>query len=149
VIWFVRMIKGVSMVLWLASGLFAEDRFFDSAGVRIRYLEQGNGPAVVLLQGYGGSLQAWVGAGLLADSAKDHRVIALELRGYGMSGKPLEPKVSGDQMGLGVIGVRHHLPIPKAQLGALQRATLAIVASDDLSLPALREVKAVTHPVAA
>ncbi len=35
-IWFVRMTKGASVLLLLASRLFAEDRLFDSAGVRIR-----------------------------------------------------------------------------------------------------------------
>ncbi len=113
---FVRMIKGVSMVLLLANGLFGEDRFFDSAGVRIRYIEQGSGPAVVLLHGYGGSLQAWINAGIFADLAKDHRVIALDLRGHGMSGKPIETASYGEQMGLDVIGLMDHLQIPKAHL---------------------------------
>ena len=98
-------------LLLVASGLQAEDQFFDSAGVRIRYIEQGSGPAVVLLHGYGGSLQSWVDVGIFADLAKDHRVVALDQRGHGMSGKPLEPAAYGDQMGLDVIRLMDHLRI--------------------------------------
>jgi hypothetical protein len=40
--------------VWL-QGSALEDRFFDSNGVRIRYVEQGRGPAVVLIHGYTGN----------------------------------------------------------------------------------------------
>ena len=86
-----------------ASSLPAEDRFFDSAGIRIRYVEQGSGPVVVLLHGYGGSSKAWFDSGIFANLAQDHRVIALDLRGHGLSGKPHDPKAYGDEMGLDVI----------------------------------------------
>ncbi len=106
----------ISPLLVLATAVFAEDRFFDSAGVRIRYVEQGSGPAVVLLHGYGGSLQGWLDAGIFADLAKDHRVVALDLRGHGLSGKPLEPKAYGEQMGLDAIRLMDHLRIRQAHL---------------------------------
>jgi hypothetical protein len=32
---------------------FAQDKFFDSNGVRIRYVEQGNGDPIVLIHGFG------------------------------------------------------------------------------------------------
>ena len=39
----------------------AQDQFFDSDGVRIRYVEQGSGPPVVLLHGFSGNLDSsWV-----------------------------------------------------------------------------------------
>ena len=39
----------------------AEDRFFDSAGVRIHYVEQGTGEPVVLIHGYTVDLkEQWV-----------------------------------------------------------------------------------------
>jgi hypothetical protein len=34
----------------------AQDQFFDSDGVRIRYVDQGSGPPVVLIHGFSGSL---------------------------------------------------------------------------------------------
>jgi pimeloyl-ACP methyl ester carboxylesterase len=36
----------------------AQDQFFDSNGVRIRYVEQGSGPPVVLIHGFSGNLDA-------------------------------------------------------------------------------------------
>jgi hypothetical protein len=36
----------------------AQDQFFDSNGVRIRYVEQGSGPPVVLIHGFSGNLDS-------------------------------------------------------------------------------------------
>jgi ABC-type nitrate/sulfonate/bicarbonate transport system substrate-binding protein len=36
----------------------ADDQFFDSNGVRIRYVEQGSGPPVVLIHGFSGNLDS-------------------------------------------------------------------------------------------
>ena len=66
------------------------DQFFDSNGVRLRYVEQGSGPAVVLMQGYTGTLDRhFIANGVFASLAHDHRAIAFYLRGHGKSGKPL------------------------------------------------------------
>ncbi len=103
-------------LLLAASSLKAEDRFFDSAGIRIRYVEQGSGTVVVLLHGYGGSSKAWFDSGIFANLAQDHRVIALDLRGHGLSGKPHNPKAYGEEMGLDVVRMMEHLHISKAHM---------------------------------
>lgn len=56
-------------------------------GTRIRYVETGRGPPVVLLHGFGASIYAWR---LLLDSVAraGHRVIAFDNRGFGFSGRP-------------------------------------------------------------
>jgi len=55
----------------------AQDQFFDSNGVRIRYVDQGSGPPVVLIHGFSGSLESgWVETGVLPNLATDYRVIA-------------------------------------------------------------------------
>jgi pimeloyl-ACP methyl ester carboxylesterase len=73
----------VASALVMAAPLPAQDRFFTSDGIRIRYVEQGEGEAVILVHGYTGSAETWVTSGILADLARDHRVIALDLRGHG------------------------------------------------------------------
>lgn len=53
---------------------------------RVRYLDQGEGPAVVLIHGFASSLDVW--RGLVPELAKGHRVIALDLRGFGWTDRP-------------------------------------------------------------
>jgi pimeloyl-ACP methyl ester carboxylesterase len=67
----------------------ARERFIEAGGLRIRYLEEGTGPAVVLLHGasLGSSADVW--SGNLADlAARGLRVIALDQPGFGMSDNP-------------------------------------------------------------
>ena len=93
------------------------DRFFDSAGVRIRYVDQGQGRPIVLIHGYTGNLERhWIAPGVFANLATDHRVIALDCRGHGRSGKPLEPAAYGIEMGQDVIRLLDHLQIPRAHI---------------------------------
>jgi pimeloyl-ACP methyl ester carboxylesterase len=95
----------------------AQDQFFDSNGVRIRYIEQGSGPPVVLLHGFSGSLDTgWVETGVLPKLATDYRVIALDYRGHGQSDKPHDPKSYGIQMGQDVVRLLDHLNIARAHI---------------------------------
>ena len=96
---FARRVIGIAaMLLWSATSAAQPpaappDQFFDSNGVRIRYVEQGQGPAVVLMHGYTGTLDRhFIANGVFANLAKDHRAIAIDLRGHGKSGKPYEPE---------------------------------------------------------
>ena len=51
-----------------AATAFAQDKFFDSAGVQIRYMEKGAGEPVVLLHGYAGIIErTWVDSGVMDD----------------------------------------------------------------------------------
>lgn len=107
------------LVLWIAlvpvSG-FAQEKFFDSQGVKIRYVDQGIGEAVVLVHGNGSTLESWIDMGVLPNLARDHRVIALDARGHGQSGKPHDTKAYGPEMGLDVIRLLDHLGIQKAHI---------------------------------
>ncbi len=60
--------------------------FVDVDGVSVHYREQGQGPAVVLIHGYGASLESW--AGVAPVLAADHRVIAVDLKGFGWTSRP-------------------------------------------------------------
>ena len=103
----------ITCVPWL---LFAEDKYFDSHGVRIRYVEQGSGVPVVLVHGYTNVIErAWIETGVLPNLAKDHRVIALDLRGHGKSDKPHDSKAYAE-LGQDVIRLLDHLGIPRANI---------------------------------
>jgi len=103
------------LVLASATG-FAQDKFFDSNGVTIRYVEQGNGEPVVLLHGMGSSLETWVTRGVLQNLARDYRVIAFDARGHGRSGKPHDPKQYGREMALDTVRLLDHLDIRRAHV---------------------------------
>ena len=67
-----------------------EAKIFDYDGVRINYYEAGQGPPVILPHGFGASAYAWrfLGPAL----AKDHRVLTIDLKGFGLSAKPEDGK---------------------------------------------------------
>jgi pimeloyl-ACP methyl ester carboxylesterase len=103
------------LLLVSATG-FAQDKFFDSNGVRIQYVDQGNGDAIVLLHGDGGTLNTWIDSGVLPNLAQDYRVIAFDTRGSGKSGKPRDVKAYGREQGLDVIRLLNHLGIRRAHI---------------------------------
>jgi len=113
----IRHAKAAILCIVLVPGIgFAQDQYFDSNGVRIRYVEQGRGDAVVLIHGNGSSLNSWVNSGVLVNLAQDYRVIALDARGHGKSGKPHEVAAYGREMGRDVLRLLDHLGIPKAHI---------------------------------
>ena len=107
------------------------DQFFDSAGVRMRYVEQGSGAPIVLMHGYTGTLDRhFIANGVFANLAKDHRVVAIDLRGHGKSGKPHTADAYGEQMARDVVRLLDHLKIERAHiagysLGAFIAARMA------------------------
>jgi pimeloyl-ACP methyl ester carboxylesterase len=115
------------------------DHFFDSNGVRIRYVEQGVGPPVVMLHGYTGTLDRhFVANGVFGAIAKNHRAIAMDLRAHGKSGKPHDPKAYGDELAKDVIRLLDHLKIQRAHivgysLGAILAGRLVTIHPDRLA----------------
>ena len=63
-------------------------RFVDVDGVRLHYLERGEGPPLVLLHGNGSMIQDFVSSGLVDLAARQHRVIVFDRPGYGHSSRP-------------------------------------------------------------
>lgn len=107
------------LILWLIlvqAAVVAQDKFFDSNGVRIHYIEQGTGIPIVLVHGRGGNVQGWISSGVMPNLAKDYRVIAMDCRGHGMSGKPHDPKQYGTEMALDIVRLLNHLGISKAHI---------------------------------
>ncbi len=61
-------------------------RTFDYQGIKINYYDAGQGPPVLLLHGFGGCAYTW--RFLIPPLAAAHRVLTLELKGFGLSDKP-------------------------------------------------------------
>ncbi|MDH3199465.1 MAG: alpha/beta fold hydrolase [Myxococcales bacterium] len=85
--------------------------------LRIHYLEAGSGPPVLLIHGFPTSSHLW--RNVMPELAKTHRVIAIDLPGYGLSDKPLDVKydffffeevLEGfvDALGIGETGLAVH-----------------------------------------
>ena len=101
----------VCLLLTAPASVGADDRFFDSGGVKIHYIVEGQGEPVVLIHGFTADIDKnWrTGFAIGSDSiqpgpriiealAKNYRVIALDNRGHGKSDKPRDPKQYGIEM---------------------------------------------------
>jgi pimeloyl-ACP methyl ester carboxylesterase len=109
------LLRLLALFLFLAPAA-AQDRYFDSGGVRIRYVDMGSGPAVVLVHGFTGDIErSWINTGVLANLSTDHRVLAFDLRGHGHSGKPHDPRAY-DEIGLDVIRLLDHTGVKRAHV---------------------------------
>jgi len=62
------------------------------APVKLFYEEDGEGPPVLLIHGFGASTYTW--RGIAPALARDHRVIAVDLKGFGQSDKPFDTRYS-------------------------------------------------------
>jgi len=99
----------------------AADDVFDSNGVKIRYVTEGKGEAVVLIHGWMGDSSTWgrdrTGNTQLNTAGADgFQLIALDCRGHGKSDKPHDPKDYGPEMAADVLRLVDHLKVEKAHL---------------------------------
>jgi pimeloyl-ACP methyl ester carboxylesterase len=97
----------------------ATDGTFDSNGVKVRYVTEGSGEAVLFIHGWMGDSSTWgadkAGNTKLA-SSDGFQVIALDCRGHGQSGKPHDPAQYGAEMAEDVVRLLDHLKIKRAHL---------------------------------
>ena len=70
------------------SAVRGESRFADVNGVRLHYVTQGSGKLVLFVHGFPECWFAW--RDQLEDFSRDHQAVALDLRGYNLSGKPAD-----------------------------------------------------------
>jgi pimeloyl-ACP methyl ester carboxylesterase len=98
-------------------GRGAEEGSFDSNGVKIHYVVEGEGEPVLLIHGFTSSIQGqWGTPGIIKGLAGDYRVIALDNRGHGKSDKPHDPKQYGTEMVEDAVRLLDHLQIDKAHV---------------------------------
>ncbi len=94
-----------------------EGHYFDSAGVAIHYTDEGAGEPVVLVHGFAatGNLN-WRFTGVVDELAKQFRVITIDARGHGRSGKPTDTAAYGEEMVEDVVRLLDHLRITRAHV---------------------------------
>lgn len=99
-------------VLWRVKG-----HFFEHDGVPLHYTDEGAGEPVVLLHGF--CMHAdlnWRRYGIVQQLARRYRVIAMDLRGHGLSGKPHAPSAYGLAMVEDVRALLDHLGLERVHL---------------------------------
>lgn len=117
-----RCVIAVVAAAFLVPSARSAEGTFDSDGVRIAYVDEGTGEAVVLLHGFAGSAaEMWVRMPFAKDQvlpelAKGYRVIAPDLRGHGKSDKPHDPKKYGAEMAEDVVRLLDHLRVRRAHV---------------------------------
>ena len=93
------------------------EKYYLSDDVRIRFVEQGAGEPVVLIHGLLGSIDDWRRTTrVMEDLSRDHRVIALDLRGHGQSDKPRDPGDYGVRLSDDLLRLLDHLKIGRAHI---------------------------------
>lgn len=93
------------------------DQYFDSNGVKIHYIVEGEGEPVLLIHGFSASIPTqWGMPGIIRNLSQKYKVIALDNRGHGMSEKPHDPALYGDEMVMDAVRLLDHLKIEKAHV---------------------------------
>ena len=90
---------------------------FGANGVKVAYYVQGKGEPVVLIHGWLSSAGInWMLPGTQSLLAKDFRVISLDMRGHGISDKPLDEAAYGPELVEDIVQLLDHLKIKKAHI---------------------------------
>lgn len=118
ILWFGALLLAL---VALPGAVSAADNYFDSNGVKIRYVTEGEGEAVVLLHGWMSDSTMWgrdeAGQPKLdTEGSEGFQLIAFDLRGHGKSDKPTDPEKYGIEMAKDVVRLLDHLKIRKAHL---------------------------------
>jgi 3-oxoadipate enol-lactonase len=104
-----------------AKGANTTDRYFAADGTRLRYRDEGSGPAVLLVHGWALDLQMW--DALAAALCDEFRVVRLDRRGFGLSsGTPdLERDIADLQT------LRRHLALHDVALLGMSQGARAVL----------------------
>ena len=93
----------------------SRDNFFDSDGVQIHYTDTGEGDPLVLIHGFAMNLKRMESAGVVDGLAeRGYRVLAIDARGHGESGRPQDPAAYGEEIPLDVVRLIDHLGFEQA-----------------------------------
>jgi pimeloyl-ACP methyl ester carboxylesterase len=106
-----------ALLITVTDGAFATSPkadFFDSNGVKIHFLEEGQGEAVVLIHGFAANAEMW--SAIRPKLAEHYRVVAFDCRGHGKSDKPYDPRQHGRETVEDVVRLLDHLQIRRAHV---------------------------------
>lgn len=96
---------------------FKKGAFFEVNGVRLYYVEAGQGTPVILVHGLAAEhVGNWMLPRVFQRLSKKYRVIALDIRGHGKSDRPYDPAQYGLEMVDDVVRLMDHLEIAKAHV---------------------------------
>jgi pimeloyl-ACP methyl ester carboxylesterase len=87
--------------------------YFEHQGCQLHYEDRGQGEPVLLVHGLGSSIQDWEYQ--MPHLLRDRRVLAIDLRGHGRSGKPRE-RYSMAGFAADVAALIEHLGLPRVHL---------------------------------
>ncbi|MDG1582756.1 alpha/beta hydrolase [Pseudomonas sp. GOM6] len=87
--------------------------YFEHAGCQLHYEDRGQGEPVLLVHGLGSSIQDWEYQ--IPHLQRHYRVVAIDLRGHGRSGKPRE-RYSISQFAADVAALIEHLGLQQVHL---------------------------------
>jgi pimeloyl-ACP methyl ester carboxylesterase len=103
-------------------------RFITVDGVRVHVLDEGQGPAVVLLHGNGTMAEDFVISGLFGRIAAHHRAIAIDRPGYGHSERPRDRLWTASAQAKLVRGVLDEIGVEDAVIVGHSWGTLVALA---------------------
>lgn len=86
----------------------------DVAGAKVHYIDEGSGPAVILIHGFAGSTFSW--RLVIPDLARTHRVIAVDLPGFGFSDRGADIDYSHTGQAERIVALMDLLGIQRAAL---------------------------------
>ncbi len=107
-----RLIKRREKIEWRDAEL--PGRIADVDGVGIHYVEQGSGPPVVLVHGFGGHTFSF--RHQIPELARDHRVVAVDLLGFGYSERPADGDYSLTAQANRILRLMDKLDIERASV---------------------------------
>lgn len=91
--------------------------YFDANGVRLYYTVEGEGAPVILVHGVAATADLnWRRPGVVRRLARHYRVVTFDLRGHGLSGRPVDPEQYGVQMTEDIVRLMDHLGFQKAHV---------------------------------
>ncbi|MGH8230660.1 MAG: alpha/beta fold hydrolase [Steroidobacteraceae bacterium] len=105
----------------VSNGQAAADRYVTVAGVRLRYRDQGRGPAVLLVHGWTLDLEIWEPQ--VAALSRSFRVIRLDRRGFGRSGG--QPRIEQDVTDIEAL--RLHLGLKRLALIGMSQGIRSVL----------------------
>jgi len=88
---------------------------FASEAIKIHYEVEGEGPELIMIHGFAASIQDnWRATGWVEALEKENKLILMDCRGHGRSGKPHDRSEYGKKMRDDIVGLMDHLSLTKA-----------------------------------